>query len=281
VDENKENDGLDIPSFLDSEEEAIDKTVFRLFDTEESKVLDIPDETKVYHPELEKKNTADLEVNPIGGKHYSKVEEKQVENTTSFDYDEEDDDDDDDRFPKTPLIIIVLALIALLLAVLAIATSFKKMHTTVTPTPTPTAEATPSPTPTPTPTVEATVSAEVEVSGQPEESKGSETSETENNQSETTQNETNQQASSEAVIATYVLNASMNVRVGPGTDNAKVDNANIPAAYSGSTDGSMIVSGTTIQVYEIYKDELSIWARIGDNAWVCLEDENQVYATEQ
>jgi len=73
----------------------------------------------------------------------------------------------------------------------------------------------------------------------------------------------------------------MNVRTGPSTDNPKIDPSAIPSKYADNTDGSMMVKGTVIDVYELNESGGVVWGRIGDKAWICLEDNTALYAEEQ
>ena len=255
----EEKKGFDIPSFVEDKGD-IDLSLFRMDDEEEEvKETYIPAHGQKKAPvRVEAKPEAPAEEPADNTGVLMAAPVKETEPVK-----EAEEEEEDEEVPPTPrkrrlrtsLLATILALIILILLVLGVTLMVSRFSggeepaptpvPTAAPTPTPTPEATPTPTPTPEATSEPAPTA----------------------------------APTQGTA--YKLTGTMNVRTGPGLNYAKVDPANIPAAYQSAAVGSAISLGTTIDVLEIKEDGYSYWGRIGTDAWVCLEDENQAYAEKQ
>lgn len=169
---------------------------------------------------------------------------------------EEDIHEKDSKNEKIPLWIILVGTILLVITIifaslilkdLFVTSDNEKPQPTVAPTPTPLATTSPSITSLPT----TSPSAEVTPSPSPN---------------------TNIQDNE------YILNASMNVRSGAGTNFSLIETSDMPSAYRNSSNGSVIKEGTVVKVLETRSVSGSKWGRIGEKAWICLADDSQIYA---
>ena len=167
------------------------------------------------------------------------------------------------RRRKVSPLVMVLALVALIMALVAVVLGTISLFNHSAPSPTP--MVTPTATPVATPTATPETTATTDPSATSDASAAGDTTPTPETESET-------------VIARYRLLGTMNIRTGPSTDYSKIDPSAIPAKYADSTDGSMMLEGTVIDVYEISEDGGVIFGRIGNNAWICLEDNSGEYA---
>ncbi|MBR2802198.1 MAG: hypothetical protein IKE21_06365 [Erysipelotrichaceae bacterium] len=277
----EEKKGFDIPSFVEDKGE-IDLNLFRLDDEEE-------EVKEVYVPAHGQKK-APVQAEAPAAKAEPVEEAKVVmtrpvkEEAPKEEIPEEPEEEEEPpvrgrRRLRTSLLAIILALIILILLILGATLIIGRLSggDQPAPTPAPTAEPTPAPTPTPTPTPTPEATATPEPTPTPEATATSEPT------AEPTPTPTSEPAPTSAPVqgTAYKLTGTMNVRTGPGLNYAKVDPANIPAAYQSAAAGSAIRLGTVIDVLEIKEDGYSYWGRIGTDAWVCLEDEAQAYAEKQ
>lgn len=256
--EERKPENFEIPSFVENKE-PIDKSIFQLKE-------DVSVAAKEEYVPAHSENTAALR------KRVAKEIEEVLE-TPQDSYEEFEEEEEPAQ--KTPLWIIILSVVAILTALVAVGLLVKDfLFSTPKSSPTPTPVVTVAPSATPTATVLPNASAAPTTTANPSETSATSPTATPT----TTANTTNTTTPSTESSSTYVLQASMNVRSGPSVDNALVGNSNIPSAYRGSADGSVIREGTTVTILEIRSTGNAKWGRIGDNAWICLDDGQQVFA---
>ena len=273
----EENEGFEIPSFVEAKDD-IDKSVFRF---EEPEVKAAPADNGYRHRHA---------ANNISS-HLAETVEEQDETEEEPVIEEEPVEEpvreepkpapakkaapvktpEPNRAPKkrrrkVSPVVMVLALIALIMALVALVLGTISLFNHNAPTPTPIV----SPTPTPTASATPSPSATPDASAMPDASASTEP---------TASAEPTQETA--AVIGRYRLLTTMNIRTGPSTEYEKIDPANIPSKYKENTDGSMMVKGTVIDVYELSEDGGVVWGRIGPSAWICIEDNTAQYAEEQ
>ena len=252
----EEKKGFDIPSFVEDKGD-IDLSLFRMEDDEEKEVKEtyIPAHGQKKAPvrvEAKPEAPAEEPADNTGVLMAAPVKETDPVK-------EAEEEEEDEEVPPTPrkrrlrtsLLATILALIILILLVLGATLMVSRFSggeepaptpvPTAAPTPTPTPEATPTPTPTP----EATPTPTPETTPEP----------TPTPTPEATSEPAPTAASTQGTA--YKLTGTMNVRTGPGLNYAKVDPANIPAAYQSAAVGSAISLGTTIDVLEIKEDGYS------------------------
>ena len=96
--------------------------------------------------------------------------------------------------------------------------------------------------------------------------------------------------SSETSTYKVVIDNSINIRSGANSNNSRVKYSDLPSDVQSSVkqnaDGyAYVEANSTFKVLETAKDsdssEDKVWAKIADNAWVCIESDGEAWASKQ
>lgn len=89
------------------------------------------------------------------------------------------------------------------------------------------------------------------------------------------------EAEKQKYLGAYTIKVTVKLRSGAGTGYDVISKDAVPEKYADVVKDSLIPEGSTVEVLE-YKEDSSTnmkWGRIGDNAWFCIQNGDDIYAS--